>query len=467
MSSNADLVAPTLKATFSSSGSFSDEAGYYDYKSTPDLLRGMGSSMVPIESEWSTQHNTWTEMEDTPSLSSSYDVDIPKEQLVIPGMFWQPSGSMGIPDQISTTKKEAPFQELEPHFPMEDFSYPSWTSCPWNLHSNSDPWVDPYVVGTNYDYSSAGYYESRSIILKHHTHNQEVEPSTTASLPADYLQQPLSSHPIQSAPVAVGATTHMPTLVPLPATAIPEVPSVPNMSFYQNSSFHGYGANPGAETADNSLASPVHPDNNIINNMTSSLQSANQIPVPSSSYPQPQFTAPSPIKTNLQSDDARNSLLVEWKRSGLSYKDIKRIGKFKEAESTLRGRYRTLTKAKEQRVRKPKWQDKDVQLLSEAVTIHTEKTISSDSYLQPSPFPPWSSSQLCESNENPGHKLDEPCTQTYPDSVPSTQLGQTHTQPPKVSWKKVSEYIFANGGSYEFGNATCKKKWCEINGISI
>lgn len=58
--------------------------------------------------------------------------------------------------------------------------------------------------------------------------------------------------------------------------------------------------------------------------------------------------------------DTRNAFLIECKRRGLSYKDIKRIGGFKEAESTLRGRFRTLTKSKEQRVRKPQWQPRDV-----------------------------------------------------------------------------------------------------------
>ncbi|KAF4220499.1 hypothetical protein CNMCM5878_001389 [Aspergillus fumigatiaffinis] len=57
---------------------------------------------------------------------------------------------------------------------------------------------------------------------------------------------------------------------------------------------------------------------------------------------------------------ARNAFLIECKRRGLSYKDIKRLGGFEEAESTLRGRFRTLTKSKEQRVRKPQWKDKDV-----------------------------------------------------------------------------------------------------------
>lgn len=70
-----------------------------------------------------------------------------------------------------------------------------------------------------------------------------------------------------------------------------------------------------------------------------------------------------PIRASLHYSDARNALLIEWKRAGLSYKDIKRIGGFKEAESTLRGRFRTLTKAKEQRVRKPKWLKRDVSKL--------------------------------------------------------------------------------------------------------
>jgi hypothetical protein len=61
-------------------------------------------------------------------------------------------------------------------------------------------------------------------------------------------------------------------------------------------------------------------------------------------------------------NDVKNALLIEYKRQGLSYKDIKRIAGFKEAESTLRGRFRTLTKSKEQRVRKPQWHEKDVSL---------------------------------------------------------------------------------------------------------
>jgi YHS domain-containing protein len=33
----------------------------------------------------------------------------------------------------------------------------------------------------------------------------------------------------------------------------------------------------------------------------------------------------------------------------------------------------------------------------------------------------------------------------------------------KVPWKKVAEYIDEQGGSYHFGNSTCKRKWLEVN----
>jgi hypothetical protein len=60
---------------------------------------------------------------------------------------------------------------------------------------------------------------------------------------------------------------------------------------------------------------------------------------------------------------AKDRELIEWKRQGLSYKEIKARGGFEEAESTLRGRYRTLTKPKYLRVRKPEWQQKDVRIM--------------------------------------------------------------------------------------------------------
>ncbi|OJI84149.1 hypothetical protein ASPTUDRAFT_122142 [Aspergillus tubingensis CBS 134.48] len=128
--------------------------------------------------------------------------------------------------------------------------------------------------------------------------------------------------------------------------------------------------------------------------------------------------------------DKRNAFLIDCKLRGLSYKDIKRIGGFKEAESTLRGRFRTLTKSKEHRVRKPQWHQNDIRLLCEAVNMLSETT---------------------------GHD----------NSRYSFCWARIDNQLPKVSWKRVAQYIRAHGGTYHFGNATCKKKWCEVHGVKM
>jgi hypothetical protein len=58
--------------------------------------------------------------------------------------------------------------------------------------------------------------------------------------------------------------------------------------------------------------------------------------------------------------EAKDDFLIRSKLAGMSYKEIRRQGKFSEAESTLRGRFRTLTKHKNARVRKPEWDENDV-----------------------------------------------------------------------------------------------------------
>jgi hypothetical protein len=56
-----------------------------------------------------------------------------------------------------------------------------------------------------------------------------------------------------------------------------------------------------------------------------------------------------------------DNILVQGKRDGLTYKEIRKkmVGE-KPAESTLRGRFRSLTKARKDRVRKPTWTKRDV-----------------------------------------------------------------------------------------------------------
>ena len=71
-------------------------------------------------------------------------------------------------------------------------------------------------------------------------------------------------------------------------------------------------------------------------------------------------TPEAPVDDYWQHLDDRDRLLVQWKLNGMSYRDIKARGGFTEAESTLRGRFRALTKEPDQRVRKPRWTRRDV-----------------------------------------------------------------------------------------------------------
>jgi hypothetical protein len=74
---------------------------------------------------------------------------------------------------------------------------------------------------------------------------------------------------------------------------------------------------------------------------------------------------PTKTKGTTSNQIDKNDFLVQSKLAGMSYKEIRRLGKFTEAESTLRGRFRTLTKHKTARVRKPEWDDNDVSILED------------------------------------------------------------------------------------------------------
>ncbi|KAF2172919.1 hypothetical protein M409DRAFT_16874 [Zasmidium cellare ATCC 36951] len=106
----------------------------------------------------------------------------------------------------------------------------------------------------------------------------------------------------------------------------------------------------------------------------------------------------------------RDRYLLKMREKGYSYKDIKRRGRFTEAESTLRGRVRVMTKHKSQRVRKPVWKANDIRLLEDAVDM-------------------------------------------FADSVSARY---NHG---RIPWKKISDWMKDNGSSYTFAGATCARKW--------
>ncbi|KAG6106744.1 hypothetical protein E4U31_000622 [Claviceps sp. LM219 group G6] len=123
--------------------------------------------------------------------------------------------------------------------------------------------------------------------------------------------------------------------------------------------------------------------------------------------------SPSPVPTQpatTNTKEYQDQILMEDRRNGWSYKKIRTVRNFGVTESTLRGRYRNLTKSSHERPRSPTWTEKDVHLLKIAVPRFT---------------------------------------------VTAGSRG--------VSWKAVSEFIQTHGDSpYAFAYATCKKKWVKL-----
>jgi hypothetical protein len=86
-----------------------------------------------------------------------------------------------------------------------------------------------------------------------------------------------------------------------------------------------------------------------------------------------------PHVPQLLNRNAKDDFLVRSKLTGMSYKEIRRQGNFTEAESTLRGRFRTLTKHRDARVRKPEWCDNDVRILALIIDSSAHNCIDSTS----------------------------------------------------------------------------------------
>jgi hypothetical protein len=83
----------------------------------------------------------------------------------------------------------------------------------------------------------------------------------------------------------------------------------------------------------------------------------NSLPSTSNAALQGQSQPPATVPVARKREDV---ILLEGKRHGLTYKEIRKKIGTDVAESTLRGRYRSLTKARKDRVRKPVWTEKDV-----------------------------------------------------------------------------------------------------------
>ncbi|KAJ3469413.1 hypothetical protein MRS44_003478 [Fusarium solani] len=107
---------------------------------------------------------------------------------------------------------------------------------------------------------------------------------------------------------------------------------------------------------------------------------------------------------------SRDQYLIDRRADGFTYREIKEAGGYAEAEPTLRGKWRTLTKDPEQRLRRPVWKQHDLELLRR-VTYR------------------W----FTDNNKEVGD-----------------------ARPP---WKILAQEMFDEGASYHFGSGTISKMW--------
>ncbi|KAG6182964.1 hypothetical protein E4U36_002977 [Claviceps purpurea] len=158
-----------------------------------------------------------------------------------------------------------------------------------------------------------------------------------------------------------------------------------------------------------SLSRSPHTEDNVNQSSTAQPSYAGQ----SLQVPRDFLSSLSPVNAQpaiTSAKEYQDQVLMQDRRNGWSYKQIKTIRNFGVSESTLRGRHRTLVKGSHQRPRKPIWTLADVELLKIAVPRSTHAAGSR-----------------------------------------------------RVSWKSVSEFIHTNGDSpYAFAYATCHKKWQEL-----
>ncbi|KXT00278.1 hypothetical protein AC578_1210 [Pseudocercospora eumusae] len=254
----------------------------------------------------------------------------------------------------------------------------------------------------------------------------ETEPSAFSITPAASWSGSFSSDSTQisaSTVASFGGLTYprhfaQPSGYPLPLSAIPS-----SVAAQGSAAAHGHG--PPIYAATHTISPPalINPQH-AVQSFTGSVQDLDQRGWETS----PEASGSDDESSSDVNDQAieearlrrdRDKYLLKMRERGLSYKEIKRRGKFKEAESTLRGRIRVLTKDKSERVRRPDWTENDLQLLEQAV--------------------------------NHFGRFD------------GTVRGrEAHS---RVPWKKISDWMRSRGSSYTFAPATCAKKYRELHSL--
>jgi hypothetical protein len=117
----------------------------------------------------------------------------------------------------------------------------------------------------------------------------------------------------------------------------------------------------------NGLPNSYHSQSNTSSSADTTTWNGPRTTVPPQHHFQDRFRTHRTMDAQTQRK-ADDEILLQGKKNNLTYKEIRKNMHTKCAESTLRGRYRSLTKDRRDRVRKPVWQEKDVSREMNVVT---------------------------------------------------------------------------------------------------
>jgi hypothetical protein len=281
------------------------------------------------------------------------------------GNLWQPTEINGLPHHAYFINGSDMDTVVSFSSPRSLFSEPSDHDLPFKADmgveypSPIDSWTGNEAQSCNMLQSSHGYEGSSSVVLS----DSNVARSSLLISGLRLPETPCDNF--------AGSFSHLHALVD--NTDFPyRFPSVPSYSL------EGSANNPSQSYAPSSTVMPselsyqqVHvqkqEDNSLSHRKNNMLS---MYPTPPRQLDERVYSTISigmpadtqvPITTEAQAQRAdEDKILIEGKQNGLTYKEIRKKMRTRVAESTLRGRYRSLTKERKDRVRKPVWMPKDV-----------------------------------------------------------------------------------------------------------
>ena len=239
-------------------------------------------------------------------------------------------------------------------------------------------------------------YDMDDLLPHHRSHNSDDEQQHY-----HYPQPPQPHHALQAAHHRVPLPASAPMRAPVPAMEMhtpPPPPATLEPPYFYSSSSASVSASPLPQQ--------------VLQQQQQQQQQHQQQTTPSHPPPPPPQSSPMSAAPADPERARKDALLLKLRREGYTYQEIRRRYHFTEAESTMRGRFRVLTKPKEERVRKPQWTARDDQLLVAAV-------------------------QRLARGRRVGREF-------------------------RVPWKAVADSIVEGGGSYHFGNTTCRKRYDQL-----